>query len=569
MCRDKDHGGRRCPGDTSAKRALRKRSAAARKKAGEVGASIAPRDMGGAQFEKTDINQDAAISPLEALKAKAQDLMARIKKEAQGAPYSMGDGDKLLAPTIELGQVLSDLADECEKEARDDFRQSISLEQYRLADSCLEALNTVESHIVLNRRGGEEVATLADMWGESICSTLGLEIPAATTVKEARVYWRKVKEHWDSASDTLDRYLGSRERYRDALSRVGVEFNQDNPRVSANIRSDKKALRMLNTASVVFPRSWIQASDESEIELKVSHTKGRATYGHAAIVESTEALKARGSNKTRANMVAPTKTIEDSIYADEDGNPITYFESRFGVDSVMGRASRAVITQADIDRGWYEDDYGFKFSLYAFAGRTLDRGFLEIELPVAFKLSTSSVFLVDAPRGYRYIGDDEDDRQVFYKPHGQREKHLAAQAGEKTKLAVVQTLAVSGDEDSGVSTAAHEMSHRIERVVPEIAAAERSFLHYRARASNDGKLPDMTTVKTFGTARQKAEEIGYPDNFYKPYSGRVYEGGEREILSMGIEQLFFGEYGGFEGKARDDEYRNFILGLIARSAMES
>ncbi|WP_446456569.1 minor capsid protein [Tuanshanicoccus yangjingiae] len=92
-----------------------------------------------------------------------------------------------------------------------------------------------------------------------------------------------------------------------------------------------------------------------------------------------------------------------------------------------------------------------------------------------------------------------------------------------------------GSEFQKISTGVHEMMHRIEDVIPEILVAEAEF--YQLRTGNDKleKLRDVTGNKTYGH-----DEVTRKDDFINPYMGKDYKGRGYELLSMGVEEFYFG-----------------------------
>lgn len=124
-------------------------------------------------------------------------------------------------------------------------------------------------------------------------------------------------------------------------------------------------------------------------------------------------------------------------------------------------------------------------------------------------------------------------------------------------------------EDSGMSIAMHEFSHRVEHSVLGIKRIEKFFLDRRAgHYPTDGSvIPEEATVIYEGMFGYT--EKGYKDNLPTHYMGKLYDGDVREILSMGMESLFAGAHGGFVGIMETDadpEYKQLILGMLASTS---
>lgn len=111
--------------------------------------------------------------------------------------------------------------------------------------------------------------------------------------------------------------------------------------------------------------------------------------------------------------------------------------------------------------------------------------------------------------------------------------------------------------------ALHELGHRMQHANPAISALEHEHIRRRTTAPTGEREP-LTPLPGKG-------ESGWASNFADPYQGRDYSGTypddtPTEILSVGMEALFGGAYGGFIGAGRyasDDDSRFFILGLLA------
>ena len=115
------------------------------------------------------------------------------------------------------------------------------------------------------------------------------------------------------------------------------------------------------------------------------------------------------------------------------------------------------------------------------------------------------------------------------------------------------------DNDRTKAVAIHEFSHRSETSKPVLFDLGVKF---RKSRMMEGEM----VVNVSPGAR--TPELGIADTFNEIYSGRVYPTGNTEIISTGMEQLFYGSYGGFTsaGGHDDDDYRDFMLGTIATTS---
>jgi hypothetical protein len=123
-------------------------------------------------------------------------------------------------------------------------------------------------------------------------------------------------------------------------------------------------------------------------------------------------------------------------------------------------------------------------------------------------------------------------------------------------------LALSGvsQPDEAIRTATHELGHRMERVVPDLMAAE--WAYYLSRTSTPRPYGVERTGKN---ALQRVPGYGQheqtrPDDFPNPYTGKEYGGGPDdpyELLTTSMESLF-----GHSPYA-DQGLTEFTLGALA------
>ncbi|MGN0179686.1 MAG: hypothetical protein ACI4DY_09650 [Monoglobaceae bacterium] len=94
----------------------------------------------------------------------------------------------------------------------------------------------------------------------------------------------------------------------------------------------------------------------------------------------------------------------------------------------------------------------------------------------------------------------------------------------------------------------HEMSHRLEKMYPEIVEAERQFYNRRTKGNPLTKLGYPYNEK----------ELYREGGFIHKYMGKDYGGSAYELLSMGMESVFCGTF----NLDSDPEYRDFIYGIL-------
>lgn len=97
----------------------------------------------------------------------------------------------------------------------------------------------------------------------------------------------------------------------------------------------------------------------------------------------------------------------------------------------------------------------------------------------------------------------------------------------------------------------HELTHIVEQSLEDGFDFSSAFRH--ARTTKPG-LDDMARLRMPG-------EKAIFDNFYHPYTGKVYAGGTTEILTTGVEKLATAEGLHFLGTV-DREHLMFVLGML-------
>ena len=104
------------------------------------------------------------------------------------------------------------------------------------------------------------------------------------------------------------------------------------------------------------------------------------------------------------------------------------------------------------------------------------------------------------------------------------------------------------------TSAAHEFAHRMEYLKPEIKQIEKEF--FERRAAQYGNIEEFLS-EIYGNPAWKNEKAMY-GNFIIPYMGKIYKHGIYDLLSMGIEGLWFNTYNIKE----DPDFCAFIIGIL-------
>ncbi|MEU4229536.1 hypothetical protein AB0F17_35010 [Nonomuraea sp. NPDC026600] len=105
----------------------------------------------------------------------------------------------------------------------------------------------------------------------------------------------------------------------------------------------------------------------------------------------------------------------------------------------------------------------------------------------------------------------------------------------------------------GRDQAVHELGHIFQRTIPGLAEAEHAYTWERTATGTIGerRRPDMRPVDG------NPDEVGYPDAFPHPYTGRMYAHGGGEVFTTAVQDLFG------DGDYLDDDMRAWTLGVLS------
>lgn len=122
--------------------------------------------------------------------------------------------------------------------------------------------------------------------------------------------------------------------------------------------------------------------------------------------------------------------------------------------------------------------------------------------------------------------------------------------------------AIRAGESDDAGVMCHEFGHHLESTSPAVKAKVQAFRAKRFKEEDAKPMAEVTPGAGYGP-----QEIGNPDDMLKTfgnaneayYSGVVYEGGETEIVSLGLELLYRDPVGFAE---KDGEYFHLMLEVL-------
>lgn len=297
-------------------------------------------------------------------------------------------------------------------------------------------------------------------------------------------------------------------------------------------KSDKRAAAVLQEAAQLFPTDFINASNAGGLPLLAKDTAGRAHYAHGHSLKSKKTIlsfttKAQlpGAPRPQDNLHHKWEQVEDEAAAAQG---IRRFQS----------------PDFEVKREWD------RFTPTK-DGSPRGPGWERWEDPETNEVAWRRQYTYDRTVDAEYVGKLLVDRDPS--------SHMEGRSG-------------------AVSTALHEFSHRSEATVKRgpsidsapavgVTALEAAFLERRTTFEDEnGDMVQQPKEKIRPDDKTMSKEYCRPDHFPERYMGKEHDGDYFELMSVGMEALFAGGFGGFIGVGRhasDRESRDFILGTLA------
>jgi hypothetical protein len=111
-------------------------------------------------------------------------------------------------------------------------------------------------------------------------------------------------------------------------------------------------------------------------------------------------------------------------------------------------------------------------------------------------------------------------------------------------------------DPSADSTVLHELGHRMEHVMPDLLRLQAEFY---ARRTRGNKIKSL--AKRYPGSGYKLDELTREDKFTHAYIGKDYQGRAFEVLTMGLEGVWYKNHG--IDPTTDRDLMDFIVGLLA------
>ena len=108
-----------------------------------------------------------------------------------------------------------------------------------------------------------------------------------------------------------------------------------------------------------------------------------------------------------------------------------------------------------------------------------------------------------------------------------------------------------------LSTALHELSHRVQSAIPEL---DRIFQDLHKRRTNGDALKRLANIYPF--SGYKVTEVCKEDHYINAYFGKEYAGEALEVMTMSIESVMTEKYVFNELLSKDRELFDLVIGLL-------
>jgi hypothetical protein len=345
------------------------------------------------------------------------------------------------------------------------------------------------------------------------------------TMERARATFSNVKDGRDPETKADMRRLA--DGYLEALREVrpmggDLELHPD---------SHKKAVALFKDAAQFYPTDWVQTSNEYN-PLLANYGKKRGHYRDTHYHSVTAQAPVTQVTTHAPGQPAPDTVISPEYNWEATGN------TRFG-------------SYRNHDTDKYE--YG-ELPEYRSVAREVIRPGQDFR-----QKKDGSPYGTGWEKWVHPV-----DGGVYWRRPRMKKQAVAQQKTSQIQLGLRKEHYMDG-RDPDMSTATHELGHRMQYSVGNLNDLERAFL-VRRTSVQSGDFPEHTVRQAlepvYGTSRK---ELCRPDHFANRYMGKEYDK-VTEIVTMGMESLFTGTNGGLIGVGRSDpdrEFRDFILGAVA------
>ncbi len=542
MCRGNDHGGRRCPNDTSEARRLRRKLAEANKNS-----TATQPVLDGIKPNRKGLPELHTVEEMRQESELLNTLLHQPILEDMDAQDLIDD--ELEKRVTNLGMALGNLAEERANFNYEDYLKERDTVDPQFTAASKELDETVHTCYILERqikkitydkwfdkkfqdvepKPEKENPLLEEEFSEYV-SNLNQDFEAAL---EAREHAQEMWELWDKADRAKSNLLDTKKNkalviaYKSVIADmrpVGGDI------IVADTSNEETKNIYIQTVGKDYPTQWLEQSGAAE------KMRLRQQYGARAHYNSRnkqDDLFGGEEAPDRGIMIFPI-TKEQEILKKLGESEGKIFPSRVRSFHNSGILSKA------------------------------------------YYLETRIVFDPTVDGNQNKDGSPQDKTGWHYgytlnpKGTGLLENKTWYKIPKEVNVISAEILIGSNDPESVYY---HEFCHRAEHTVPDYAITRQEEAFLRRRTTNSqGQQEELDYLYPPKDNSLVNAEVGRRDKFIESYMGKEYLASDhREVLSVGSEAIFTGKYGALAGVREspssiynpDLDYRAFVLGVFA------
>jgi hypothetical protein len=564
MCQDIEHGGARCPSDTSAARRHRR-------KASTILSSSS----------RTSVPAPAVVSPVAPISESmanlisiAEDLKEKVYGEIPEGETQASWDSKLERRITGLGESLGKEADKIAGFDKDALDKSIRLSEEEFYGPQNKITRELEEKHDEAYEQWDEIVDKYELSGTSKFGFFGardltdeqkalLNDEDKEFVKEfieleqtKRIEQEKYREIDKDFAEHKERmYTEANKKLAEAYIKVLSQVRPLGGKIKSNEKNgDLEAQKLLaDTVGKNYPKEWLEHHNTADTSnFTVQFDPNRPNYNPAALsdIEEDEVNKNLRYGGVLSFSNAETAEKVKNMYTSAEGDAVTSFTH---VNHWNNTTIHSIHLNVNAEELYDEKTHGSLVD-----GKPEGDNWVYKTSPVQttsigeqeFAEESEVVAFLEKKTWVRPItskAKEVKQLSLFSKEVG---KEIADRDGQQFNLS------------KGI--AYHEFGHRMEEVLPNnvLPRQEKAFLARRTGKTTDNWRENMVETGFVG-------EFGHDANLVTKYAGRDYfTDNNYEVFTVGIEALYGGNYGGLMGNTKnylkeDIEHRGFVLGVLA------
>ena len=558
MCKDNDHGGQRCPSDTSESRRLRRKASSLRgsnknSSPATPGITIVAGGNKNLSLLKTKAEElreqayNAPTDPKEQAKydAKIEKAITELGVElaAEAEKIAGFDIDQVKKSITQLGD---DLYSEINKRIEENRKLKRGI--YDIWDNIAEITGLSTYSVRPEDLTEEQLRLLSDEEKEAVAVHLAASENGKAIMKE----YGEVDAKYNAKQAAI--FAESNRKLTEAYQQVISAIRPIGGEAQFNVSKAGAAEQLMKeTVASHYPSSWLEHHNKNGgSEVVVMETDSRPAYNSSSLSEDETVSEER-----------PVEFIFHLTAGEEKTSLMKLVNENFPEAKVNVKLGT---------KNWFSQEKEQFFQYQAVGEEIYHRRKHGAARPSEatgwkFKPTLASLGLPEFQEAQGI--SQKAVEKVLLKKHWVREV--------KTNQKEIRTLAVwdekteeeiknDGKEthDLRKAIAYHEFGHRMEEVLPNriLPRQEKAFLKRRTGKTDDNYYENMVNTGNNG-------EFGHEGGFVSKYVGRDYfKDNNFEVFTTGIEALYGGGYGGLVGNSTnyfktDYDHRGFVLGILA------